>query len=89
MYSSAAFGPVLGFLLGAYLLSFHMDSFSGSVINIGELCNFILKPRIIKLIAFTDPSSHRWVGMWYGGFLICGILLIIVAIPFFSFPKVN
>lgn len=37
MYSMAAFGPVLGFLLGAYLLSFHMDSFSGSDINIGEL----------------------------------------------------
>uniref|UniRef100_A0A182UM09 Kazal-like domain-containing protein n=1 Tax=Anopheles merus TaxID=30066 RepID=A0A182UM09_ANOME len=34
MYSMAAFGPVLGFLLGAYLLSFHMDSFSGSDINI-------------------------------------------------------
>lgn len=26
--------------------------------------------------------------MWWGGFLLCGILLIIVAIPFFSFPKV-
>jgi hypothetical protein len=36
MYSMAAFGPVLGFLLGAYLLSFHMDSFAGTVINIGE-----------------------------------------------------
>lgn len=32
----AAFGPVLGFLLGAYLLSFHMDSFSGTIISIGE-----------------------------------------------------
>lgn len=37
MYSMAAFGPVLGFLLGAYLLSFHMDSFSNNVINIGNL----------------------------------------------------
>lgn len=36
MYSMAAFGPVLGFLLGAYLLSFHMDSFTASVINIGK-----------------------------------------------------
>jgi hypothetical protein len=36
MYSMAAFGPVLGFLLGAYLLSFHMDWLSGNVINIGE-----------------------------------------------------
>lgn len=36
MYSFAAFGPVLGFLLGAYLLSFHMDSFSGTLISIGK-----------------------------------------------------
>lgn len=26
--------------------------------------------------------------MWWGGFLLCGLLLILVAIPFFSFPKV-
>lgn len=37
----------------------------------------------------ADPSDRRWVGMWWGGFLLCGLLLIIVAIPFFSFPKVN
>lgn len=37
---------------------------------------------------FSDPGDRRWVGMWWGGFLVCGILLIIVAIPFFSFPKV-
>ncbi|XP_055907129.1 solute carrier organic anion transporter family member 5A1 isoform X2 [Eupeodes corollae] len=69
MYSMAAFGPVLGFLLGAYLLSFHMDSLSSAIISI-------------------DPGDRRWVGMWWGGFLLCGILLLVVAIPFFSFPKV-
>jgi len=37
MYSMAAFGPVLGFLLGAYLLSFHMDSFSSLPVTIGKL----------------------------------------------------
>ncbi|CAG9855283.1 unnamed protein product [Phyllotreta striolata] len=68
MYSMAAFGPVLGFLLGAYLLSFHMDSFT----------------HIISI----DPGDSRWVGMWWGGFLLCGFLLVIVSIPFFSFPKV-
>ncbi|XP_069678544.1 solute carrier organic anion transporter family member 3A1 [Periplaneta americana] len=68
MYSMAAFGPVLGFLLGAYLLSFHMDSFSSSIVTI-------------------DPGDRRWVGMWWGGFLLCGFLLILVAIPFFAFPK--
>lgn len=40
MYSMAAFGPVLGFLLGAYLLSFHMDSFSGTIISIGDFNKF-------------------------------------------------
>ncbi|XP_066908084.1 solute carrier organic anion transporter family member 3A1 [Halyomorpha halys] len=69
MYSMAAFGPVLGFLLGAYLLSFHMDALSTFPIEI-------------------DPGDRSWVGMWWGGFLICGLLLVIVAIPFFSFPKV-
>ncbi|KAI9586199.1 solute carrier organic anion transporter family member 4A1 [Glossina fuscipes] len=69
MYSMAAFGPVVGFLLGAYLLSFHMDSLSSSIISI-------------------DPGDRRWVGMWWGGFLLCGVMLLIVAIPFFSFPKV-
>ncbi|XP_055295376.1 solute carrier organic anion transporter family member 5A1 isoform X2 [Sitodiplosis mosellana] len=69
MYSMAAFGPVLGFLLGAYLLSFHMDSFTAATITI-------------------TPGDRRWIGMWWGGFLLCGLLLLIVAIPFFSFPKV-
>ena len=35
-----------------------------------------------------DPGDHRWVGMWWGGFLLCGLLLVLVAIPFFSFPKI-
>ncbi|XP_018566773.1 solute carrier organic anion transporter family member 5A1 [Anoplophora glabripennis] len=68
MYSMAAFGPVLGFLLGAYLLSFHMDSFT----------------QIISI----DAGDSRWVGMWWGGFLLGGLLLITVSMPFFSFPKV-
>lgn len=46
MYSMAAFGPVLGFLLGAYLLSFHMDSFSGNVINIGEFIRGLIPMKI-------------------------------------------
>lgn len=42
MYSMAAFGPVLGFLLGAYLLSFHMDSFSSATIEIGKSAHFLV-----------------------------------------------
>lgn len=49
MYSMAAFGPVLGFLLGAYLLSFHMDSLSSNVVSIGEC--FRAEPFV-----FLEPS---------------------------------
>lgn len=43
IYSMAAFGPVLGFLLGAYLLSFHMDSFSGTLISISKTPYFFIQ----------------------------------------------
>lgn len=36
----------------------------------------------------SDPGDSRWVGMWWGGFLLGGLMLILVSIPFFSFPKV-
>lgn len=38
MYSMCAFGPVCGFLLGAYLLSHYVDTFSFDLTNlhIGE-----------------------------------------------------
>lgn len=98
MYSMAAFGPVLGFLLGAYLLSFHMDSLSSNIISIGKIFNSTDEPQFQTIFIYsdyfekinfipTDPTDHRWVGMWWGGFLICGLLLILIAIPFFSFPK--
>lgn len=28
------------------------------------------------------------MGLWWGGFLLGGLLLLLVSIPFFSFPKV-
>lgn len=55
MYSMAAFGPVLGFLLGAYLLSFHMDSFSGKIISIGKknICLNIFGLYVVFLFFYT------------------------------------
>lgn len=41
MYSMAAFGPVLGFLLGAYLLSFHMNSLT-EIISIGKYISLLM-----------------------------------------------
>lgn len=70
LYSMVAFGPVCGFLLGGYLLSFYVDSFSYD----SEELNI-------------NPSDPRWVGAWWGGFLIIGCLLLVVSVPVFAFPK--
>lgn len=48
MYTMAAFGPVLGFLLGAYLLSFHMDSLSSTSIKISKFIYFYSKNFNLK-----------------------------------------
>lgn len=61
MYSMAAFGPVLGFLLGAYLLSFHMDAFSGNVISIGKLTISAVALRYNVIYSF-DRSDIGQVG---------------------------
>ena len=70
MYAMVAFGPVLGFLLGAYMLKVYVDTFT---MDTSKLT--------------IDSSSRHWIGMWWGGFLIIGVLLLIVALPFFAFPK--
>jgi hypothetical protein len=41
----------------------------------------------LNFACLSDPGDRRWVGMWWGGFLLCGLLLILVAIPFYAFPK--
>nr|QLF98518.1 organic anion transporting protein [Ixodes scapularis] len=70
MYSTVAFGLVVGYLLGGFLLSRHENAFIGGS-----------APRGIF------PGSARWIGAWWAGFVPCGIFLVLVAVPFFAFPK--
>ncbi len=34
-----------------------------------------------------SADDRHWVGMWWGGFLICGAALMTISVPFFFFPK--
>lgn len=44
-----------------------------------------MTPSVIKLpITSTDS---KWVGAWWVGFLIFGVMNIVIAPPFFLFPK--
>ena len=75
MYSMCAFGPVCGFLLGAYLLSHHVDTFTWDVstmLNIGKsvyerklkLCQFLEKTEpffSINVTCYTDKVELAFV----------------------------
>uniref|UniRef100_A0A4W3I9W0 Kazal-like domain-containing protein n=1 Tax=Callorhinchus milii TaxID=7868 RepID=A0A4W3I9W0_CALMI len=64
---------------------------------IGPIFGFLLGSFCAKLfvdIGFVNqygltitPNDARWVGAWWLGFLIAGVLIIIAAIPLFFFPK--
>lgn len=35
-----------------------------------------------------SPAHPRWIGAWWGGFIICGFALFTIAVPFLMFPQV-
>ena len=39
-------------------------------------------------VAHLSPAHPRWIGAWWGGFIICGFALFALSIPFMAFPRV-
>ncbi|ODM99427.1 Solute carrier organic anion transporter family member 1C1 [Orchesella cincta] len=62
VYAMAAFGPVLGFLVGAWMLAIPSGAHS--------------------------PDGQP-IGVWWGGYLIAGVLLFVACIPFLTFPRIS
>ena len=62
-----AFGPVVGYLIGAFLLQYYVDGFSYSTKDLN-----------------IHPGDSNWVGAWYMGFIIFGVLIFFTAFPWFS-----
>ncbi|KAM6961089.1 solute carrier organic anion transporter family member 3A1 isoform 2-T2 [Aplochiton taeniatus] len=68
-----------------------------STLVFGPACGFILGSLCTKFYvdaAFIDtsklditPDDPRWIGAWWGGFLLCGALLFFSALFMFGFPQ--
>ncbi|XP_067138869.1 solute carrier organic anion transporter family member 3A1 [Centruroides vittatus] len=69
-----------------------------SMVAFGLVCGFLLGGYLLSVhensILFNTvppgiyPGHPRWVGAWWAGFVIYGLLLMLVAVPFFAFPKI-
>ncbi|CAI9608125.1 unnamed protein product [Staurois parvus] len=72
-------------------------SFLHAVGLFGPMIGFTLGSFFAKLyvdVGFVDmdevtisPQDTRWVGAWWMGFLVAGIVSLLAAIPFFFLPK--
>ncbi|XP_041966588.1 solute carrier organic anion transporter family member 3A1 [Alosa sapidissima] len=68
-----------------------------STLVFGPACGFILGSVCTKFYVdaiFIDtsklgitPDDPRWIGAWWGGFLLCGALLFFSALFMFGFPQ--
>ncbi|KAI1235203.1 hypothetical protein IHE44_0002840 [Lamprotornis superbus] len=81
-------------------LNFLMSSAPGilfTMLVFGPACGFILGSFCTKIYVdavFIDtsklditPDDPRWIGAWWGGFLLCGALLFFSSLPMFGFPQ--
>ncbi|KFD65748.1 hypothetical protein M514_07633 [Trichuris suis] len=90
------------FTLGTSYLDDRLDKESSSVylaimyvmLAFGPVCGFLLGGLFLS--EYVDPSSTPpdinsqsagWVGLWWGGFIICGFLYFLSALPFFFFSR--
>lgn len=52
-----------------------------------DLCH-PLKPLWLTAAKLDiTPDDPRWIGAWWGGFLLCGALLFLSALFMFGFPQ--
>lgn len=69
-----------------------------TIAMIGPILGFIMSSVFAKLyvdVGYVDlrsvritPQDARWVGAWWLGFIVNGLLCIICSIPFFFLPKI-
>lgn len=64
---------------------FHL--FTTITIIIPEIFQIISQPLSTAGKLDITPDDPRWIGAWWGGFLLCGALLFLSALFMFGFPQ--
>ncbi|GFO38515.1 solute carrier organic anion transporter family member [Plakobranchus ocellatus] len=73
----------------SYLACIHASSALGPVM--GYALGALLLQYYVDTFSHEvpiSPSSPRWVGAWWGGFIICSVLLLLLAPIFLAYPRV-
>lgn len=73
----------------SYLAFIYATGALGPVV--GYALGALLLQYYVDLFSYDvslTPGDPRWIGAWWGGFIICGVVLILMSLPFFAFPKV-
>ncbi|VDO30395.1 unnamed protein product [Onchocerca flexuosa] len=81
--SMYAFAPTFGFALSASVTRLHTTIFDGSVSEVTLEMNIRFIPSNVAI------DNDAWIGAWWLGFIIFGLLYLASAIPLFFFPKKN
>lgn len=56
----------------------------GFILGAGLLTQYVNPFQAVQRIISTDAD---WIGFWWGGFVICGVLYLLSSIPFLWFPR--
>ncbi|GMT03456.1 hypothetical protein PENTCL1PPCAC_25630, partial [Pristionchus entomophagus] len=88
--SMYAFGPAFGFALSATFNQFYATLGEGASFHKETMRNH--NTEFLKTINFQAPtglvpSDEAWIGAWWLGFVVCGVLYLLAAAPFFFFPR--
>ncbi|XP_076456638.1 solute carrier organic anion transporter family member 5A1-like [Babylonia areolata] len=73
----------------AYLAFIHASGALGPVLGyaLGALLLQYYVDSFSHQVSIS-PGHPQWIGAWWGGFIICGLLLLLLSLPFLGFPRV-
>ncbi|KAI4535571.1 hypothetical protein MG293_014797 [Ovis ammon polii] len=93
LFTMLVFGPACGFILGSFCTKIYVDAV---FIDTNPCLLQTHPPAPSEALVCADavtgnlditPDDPRWIGAWWGGFLLCGALLFFSSVLMFGFPQ--